>query len=82
MTVGLGSRYVGDYFTNAINTIVLPSRLTFDGVVSLRVDTVDVAVNLVNITNNERYFVSNINSGNQFYPGQPFNATVTVRYRF
>lgn len=82
MTAGLGGRYVGDYFTNAINTIVLPSRLTFDGVVSFRVDALDVAVNLANLTNNDRYFVSNINSGNQFYPGQPFNATVTVRYRF
>ena len=34
-----------------------------------------------NLTNRERYYVSQINSS-QFYPGPPFNATVTVGYRF
>lgn len=82
LAIGLGARYVGEYFTNAANTIVLPDRLTFDGVVSVRMRDWDVAVNLANLTNNERYFVSNINSGNQFYPGPPFNATLTIGYRF
>jgi hypothetical protein len=30
----------------------------------------------------DRYFVSQINSGGLLYPGQPFNATLTLRYRF
>ncbi len=32
--------------------------------------------------NRERYFVSQINAGNQLYPGQPINLFVTLRYRF
>jgi len=82
VTVGLGARYVGEYFTDSANTITLPSRFTLDGLVSFRIRELDLALNLINLTNNERYYVSNINSGNQFYPGQPFNATLTLRYQF
>jgi outer membrane receptor protein involved in Fe transport len=41
----------------------------------------DITVNLMNLTNNQNYIVSQINSS-QFYPGPPFNASVTLRYRF
>jgi outer membrane receptor protein involved in Fe transport len=41
----------------------------------------DVSANLENLLNVKRYFVSQIN-GAQLYPGQPFNTTLTVRYRF
>lgn len=79
--VSLGGRYVHDYFTNSTNTITLPSRLTFDGAIGFRQRVWDVTVNLVNLTNQASYFVSVINSS-QFYPGQPFNASVTLRFRF
>jgi iron complex outermembrane receptor protein len=82
LSTGLGGRYVGTYYTDTANTILFPSRLTFDGVVSVRLREWDVAVNLTNILNKDRYFVSNINSGNQWYPGQPFNATLTLRRTF
>ena len=40
------------------------------------------SLNLVNLTNKKEYFVSQINGGTQLYPGPPFNATITLRYRF
>ena len=58
-----------------------PSRFTMDGAVGFRMPTWDVIVNLANLTNNDTSFVSVFNSS-QFYPGPPFNATVTLRYRF
>jgi iron complex outermembrane receptor protein len=82
LTVSLGNRYVYRYFTNSANTVMIPSRGTMDGAVSLRRGRYDVSVNLANITNKEHYFVSQINGGGQLYPGQPFSATVTVGYRF
>ncbi|MCU1385117.1 MAG: hypothetical protein JWL71_3814 [Acidobacteria bacterium] len=81
VTASLGGRYVAHYFTNSANTIVLPSRLTFDGAVGFRRQAWDVTLNLINLTNVETYYVSQINSGTQLYPGPPFNASVTVRYR-
>jgi iron complex outermembrane receptor protein len=82
ITASVGGRYVAQYFTNSANTIVLPSRLTFDGGVGFRKPMWDVTVNLMNLTNVQTYYVSQINSGNQLYPGPPFNASVTLRYRF
>jgi len=35
----------------------------------------------MNLTNLQTYYVSQINGGNQLYPGPPFNASVTLRYR-
>ncbi len=81
VAVSLGGRFVEKYFTNSTNTFTLPDRVTFDGAVSFRTTAWEVGVNLVNLTNKERYFVSQIN-GSQFYPGQPFSATLTLRYRF
>ena len=81
LTASLGGRYVSDYFTNSANTVTLPSRLTFDSAVGVRLSALDVTVNLMNLTNNQDYFVSQINTS-QFYPGAPFNASVTLRYRF
>ena len=69
------------YFTSSANAITLPGRTTFDGAIGFRMPAWDVAVNLVNLTNRQDYFVSQIN-GSQFYPGPPFNASVTLRYRF
>jgi outer membrane receptor protein involved in Fe transport len=77
----LGGRYVADYFTNSANTIVLPSRTTFDGAIGFKRAKWDATVNLVNLTNRKSYFVSQINSS-QFYPGPPFNAAISLRYRF
>jgi len=82
VTMSLGGRYVSEYFTNSANTITLPSRLTFEGAVGFRRLAWDVVVNVMNLTNKERYFVSQINGGNQLYPGPPFNASVTIGYRF
>lgn len=82
LQVNLGGRHVGDYFLNTANTLVMPSRTTFDGAVNLRRGPYDITVNLSNLTNRERYYVSQINGGGLLYPGQPFNATLTLRYRF
>ena len=81
LNVSLGNRYVRHYFTNTANTTLVPSATTFDGAISLTRRQYDVQVNFANLLNRERYFVSVIN-GTQLYPGPPFNATVTLRYRF
>ena len=60
----------------------MPSRTTFDGSLSVQRAHYSLALNVANLTNRRRYFVSQINSGGLLYPGQPFNASVTVRYRF
>ena len=78
----LGGRYQARYYANATNTNLVPSLTTFDGAVSLTRAKYDVQVNVANLLNAERYFVSQINGGNQLYPGPPFNATMTLRYRF
>lgn len=75
-------RHVGNYFLNGANTLVMPKADTADASVTLRRKQVDVAVNMYNITNKRQYFVSQINSGSLLYPGKPFNAALTLRYRF
>ena len=82
ISFSLGNRYVGRYFLNAANTAIMPSRGTMDGAINVRRGKYDVSVNLANLTDKERYFVSQINGGGLLYPGQPINATLTLRYRF
>lgn len=81
LNFSLGGRYVRHYFTNSANTTIMPSLTTFDGAVSLTRKKYDLQVNLGNLLNKARYFTSVINS-TQLYPGPPFNATMTLRYRF
>jgi iron complex outermembrane receptor protein len=82
LNVNLGVRHVSDYFLNTANTFVMPERTTFDGALTLRRGAYDIGVNLANLTNRKRYFVSQINGGGLLYPGEPFNAKLTLRYRF
>jgi outer membrane receptor protein involved in Fe transport len=77
----LGGRYVHGYYMNSANTTFMPSRTTMDGAINVTHGSYDLTVNLVNLLDKERYYVSQINGGSQLYPGQPLNATVTVRYR-
>ena len=81
LNFSLGGRYVRHYFTNSANTTIMPSLTTFDGAVGLTRKKYDLQVNLGNLLNKARYFTSVINS-TQLYPGPPFNATMTLRYRF
>ena len=81
LNFSVGGRYVRHYFTNSANTAIIPSATTFDGGVGLTRRNYDISVNFANLLNRERYFVSQINS-TQLYPGPPFNATLTLRYRF
>ena len=80
--VNLGGRYQSTYFLNTANTLVMPELLTFDGAISLRYRAYDVALNFTNLTDRDRYYVSQINSGGLLYPGRPFGTQLTVRYRF
>ena len=80
--VNLGGRYVSTYFLNTANTFIMPERLTFDGAVSFRHRSYDIALNFTNLTDRERYYVSQINSGGLLYPGTPFGTQLTLRYRF
>jgi iron complex outermembrane receptor protein len=82
ITGSIGGRYVNRYVANAANTVFVPSVFTMSGAAGFKRPRWDVMVNLENLTNKERYFTSQINGGNQLYPGQPFNAFVTLRFRF
>jgi iron complex outermembrane receptor protein len=82
MRLNIGYRHVSEYFLNTANTLVMPPRDTIDAAVSVHRGQYDISLNLANLTNRSQYFVSQINSGGQLYPGQPFNATATIRYRF
>jgi outer membrane receptor protein involved in Fe transport len=68
--------------SSVANTIagMVPTRRTMEGAVSVRRGKYDVTMNFENITDKERYFVSQW-VGN-LYPGKPFNVTLTLRYRF
>ena len=81
-SVNLGGRYVSTYFLNTANTLVMPERLTFDGAASFRYRNYDLALNFINLTDRERYYVSQINSGGLLTPGPPIGTTLTLRYRF
>ena len=82
LTTSLGARYINAYFTNATNTVSIPSQFTMSGAVGVARRNWEATVNVENLTNKQRYFVSQINGGNQLYPGAPINAFVTLRYRF
>src|SRR5262245_27853147 len=82
LNVNVGYRHVSTYFLNTANTLVMPKLDTMDAAVMVRRGNYDVGVNLRNLTNETQYFTSQINSGGQLYPGEPFNALVTLRYRF
>ena len=82
ITGSLGGRYSARYYANQTNTNLVPSRLTFSAAAGLVQPRYDVTVNVENFTNRQRYFVSQINGGGQLYPGAPFAATLTFRYRF
>jgi len=81
LNFSVGGRYVRHYFTNSANTAIIPSATTFDGGAGLSRRKYDISINFANLLNRGRYFVSQINS-TQLYPGPPFNATLTLRYRF
>lgn len=83
INASLGGRYQRHYFTSTANSTnqMVPSLTTFDGAVSVTRTKYDVQVNFANLLNRGRYFSSVIN-GSQLYPGVPFNATLTLRYRF
>jgi len=83
LNFSLGGRYQRHYFTSSTNTTnqMVPSLTTFDGAVSMTRKKYDLQVNFGNLLNRGRYFTSVINSS-QLYPGPPFNATMTLRYRF
>jgi outer membrane receptor protein involved in Fe transport len=81
LTSSLGARYMGSQFLNTTNTTLIGSYLTFSGAVGVRYKNYEATLNMENLLNRERYFVSQIN-GNQLYPGAPVNAFVSLRYRF
>ena len=82
LSVNVGGRHVSEYFLNTANTFVMPERTTFDAAAVLRRGAYDIGVNIANLTDRERYFVSQINGGGLLYPGERFNAKLVVRYRF
>jgi iron complex outermembrane receptor protein len=82
LITSLGARYINSYYTNATSTVMIPSLFNMSAAVGIGRKKWDATLNMENLTDKQRYFVSQINGGNQLYPGAPFNAFVTLRYRF
>lgn len=86
ITASLGATYRSK---TAMNNPAPPTLQTFqggwvrwDGGASFQSRNWSAAVNIANLFNRQRFWVSAINSGNQLYPGAPFAATFTLRYTF
>lgn len=82
LTSSIGMRYMGSEFLNQLNTVRVGGYTVFSGALGIQRKKYGVTINAENMLNRGRYFVSQINAGNQLYPGSPINVFATVRYRF
>jgi iron complex outermembrane receptor protein len=81
--VSLGGRYLGKHATDEFNTLFLGGYTVWDAGFFYRRRAVEYSVNIKNIFNKTRYFVSPILfNEQQLTPGPGVDATATVRFRF
>ena len=83
LSLGLTAEYVGEYFTNAANTADYPGHLIAHARGAWRFsDALETFIIVRNITD-ERYAdrADFANSANRYFPGEPLNATVGIRFR-
>jgi len=81
LQVALGNRYIGRTPVNNFNYFFMGGYTLWDAAVFYRKSKWEYSVNLNNALNKERYLVSSINDF-LVYPGKPFDATGTIRFRF
>jgi outer membrane receptor protein involved in Fe transport len=78
--LAVGANYVGKMFSDNANQVRLGNYILADAAVFLRLKQAEFAVNLNNLFNRRRYFNTAIYDF-QLYPGAPFNALFTVRWK-
>jgi iron complex outermembrane receptor protein len=79
LSIGLGTNYMSDTYTNSTNTYVLPAYTLVDAALGYRINKVGLRLNVNNLLN-ERYF-NNVIFDNQFFPGATRNYLLMLNYR-
>jgi iron complex outermembrane recepter protein len=78
---GFGARYLGEQFVNDDNSVKLDGYAIVSGAVGYRTNRWEWLLNVDNLFNKERYFLPG-HFSNLVFPGQPINASSTIRLRF
>ena len=78
--IGGGPRLVGSRFTNFFNDVPVARYTTWDAAVFFRRSLWDIALNVNNVLDEDRYFLGALYN-TQLNPGPPLNAFVTFRVR-
>ncbi len=81
LQVAIGQRYIARAPVNNFNYFFMGGYTLWDAAVFYRKSKWEYSVNLNNALNKERYLVASINDF-LVYPGKPFDATGTIRFRF
>lgn len=76
---GFGVTYKGDAFADSLNLLQVPSYVVLDAAVSYRIQKVDLAVNIKNLTD-KTYFTNPTFAG--ALPGNPLSAFGSIRFNF
>lgn len=76
MRIGAGLTYRDSIFFDQLNTQVIPSYVTADALLGVRLSKVDLQLNVRNLTDRE-YFRNGVNGG--ALPGEPRSITLTAR---
>ncbi len=81
--VSLGARHVSRRAADAFNYFFMDGYTIWDAGLYYRRSHAEFSVDFKNIGDRENYFVSSIIwNGSQLYPGPPFSASATIRFRF
>jgi catecholate siderophore receptor len=81
-TLGGGISYIGDRMADPANTVRLPGYVTADAMASLKLDRLELQVNVNNIFDRDYIVSAHGTSPNLLMPGAPRSAMVTMRYAF
>lgn len=81
-TLGGGISYVGDRMADPANTVRLPGYVTADAIASVKLDRLELQVNVNNIFDRDYIVSAHGTSPNLLMPGAPRSAMVTLRYAF
>ncbi|WP_256327691.1 TonB-dependent siderophore receptor [Nitrosospira sp. Nl5] len=76
---GFGVTYKGDSYADTLNLLKIPSYVVLDAAVSYRIQKVDLAINIKNLTD-KTYFTNPTFAG--ALPGNPLSAFGSIRFNF
>jgi len=80
LSLGGGTRYTDDVFTNSSNTIVLPSYWVSDATVAYTLNKVTLRLNANNLA--DEYYIDNTVFSNQYIPGmgRSYEASISLKF--